>query len=489
VGVQFPAGVDIRTLPVRFVSDDVDEVAEIRLRRDPSSTGSTTFAITPSGDRMSAIVIVYNEDRSAVIQAGALDGDVVASIEAESTATPSIDFAAVPSAAIDTGARHAATVVTAGDRAAMTNEHGLPAAVGGVLAEVERLVGALQSAAEEMVLFQGNDVGPFERAMRGAAKAGVRLRSRLGLETLDGAERIQVVSLTGETVLPLELVYDGPAPTDTATLCPTWRKSLRAGRCRACERRSDRSDVICPLRFWGVRKVIEHHQGTTLSGNQFATRVLMASDAVAITRPTAALVAVSEQVTTALSESGGDVAALDVVVADARRFGRAELVADWTAWTAAVAAQGPTLLVAMPHQGTVDDSGPMVPGLEIGGVFETTFDEHFLRREGETPGPVLLLLGCNTATEARALSSFASWFRRWSPVVVATIGEVIAVEAPEVASALLTRLDQAWRRRRGTTVGEALRDVRRDLLGGAHLVGLQLVLHGEAAWSVSRRDR
>lgn len=488
IGVRFEPDVDRRTLPVRFVCDGTDDTQMMRLRREPSSTASVAFDHTPTGDIMNAMVIVYNEDRSAVIQAGSLKAAVVDSMDDEAAAPPSIEFTALPAAGLEVQPRPAATVVTAGDQMAMTSaEIGLPAAVGGVLAEVEKVIAALQSAAGDVSLL-GPDDPAFATALRGAARAGARLHSKLQLDALDSADRIQVVSLTGQTVLPLELVYDGPAPHPDAPLCKDWKKSLRRGRCPSCDRRrgDDRAAVVCPMRFWACRKIIEHHQGDTVGQREFAARVFTGSAAVAIKRPTASVVGASKQVTDALAAGGGPDTLHDLVAA-AGKVGGASQVVDWDGWTAAVAQTGATLLIAMPHQDAVDDDGIETPALELGGDFETTFDEHFWRRVGDQPGPVLFLLGCNTSIEARAISSFASWFRQWTPVVVATIGEVIADEAPSIATTILTRFDSAWRRRRATTVGEALRDTRQALLAEGRLVGLQLVLHGEAAWAVGKK--
>jgi len=64
---------------------------------------------------------------------------------------------------------------------------------------------------------------------------------------------------------------------------------------------------------------------------------------------------------------------------------------------------------------------------------------------------------------------------------VATVGEVIASEAPEIASAILGALaapqDGAPR-----TVGEAVRVARCQLMSQSRLVALQLLMHGDADW-------
>jgi hypothetical protein len=136
----------------------------------------------------------------------------------------------------------------------------------------------------------------------------------------------------------------------------------------------------------------------------------------------------------------------------------------------------------MPHQQRVDDAGIQAPALELGGTFETTFAERHVRRADATPGPLVMLIGCDTGVEERVLASFASQFRHWSPVVVATVGEVLADEAQHVAATVLRQVARATGT--GATVGEAVRAARRELLAQSHLAGLQLVLHGDASWRI-----
>ena len=96
-----------------------------------------------------------------------------------------------------------------------------------------------------------------------------------------------------------------------------------------------------------------------------------------------------------------------------------------------------------------------------------------------------MLLGCNTGTDRHSLLSFASTFRLYSPIVVATVGEVIAKESPLIARAILDQLVAASDDE-SRTVGEALRSARCTLMAQSRLVALQLLLHGDGDWILTR---
>jgi hypothetical protein len=487
INVHFDEGVDIRSLPVRFVVDDVvDESATLRLRRDPSSTASVTFTVIPTAPILDAVVIVYNEDRSAVIQAAALSVAVVGSFADAEEATPSITLSTIPAAAFSIASRpDSATVVTDGRTTVATARHlSLPASSHSTVAQVQEILKSIETDAGNH-LAAGTSI---DATLIRLARAGVRLRHDACLDELEPFERIQVVSVTGQTVFPVELVYSGPAPRDDATLCPKWKRSARKGSCRSCTP-ADSTSVVCPARFWGISKVIEHHCGETVGGTEYSARVQITDDLVALGALGPTVLAASAL----LAEHSIDRASLELLTDAAKKFGRVDTAPDWATWAALVSEHGPTVLVALPHQGATaqhhahDFAG--VAALEIGGVFETTFEEFHLRRSGDAPGPLVLLIGCNTGVERHVIASFAARFRRWSPVVVATLGEVLVEEADLVAATVLTEVAKAARKRSRTTMGEAVRNARRTLLADSKLAGLQLVLHGDAAWSVGKDRR
>ena len=124
-----------------------------------------------------------------------------------------------------------------------------------------------------------------------------------------------------------------------------------------------------------------------------------------------------------------------------------------------------------------------LPSLELGGELEMTLLEQHVRAPDDRPGPVLLLLGCDTSLAPDRIASFASDAQHYAPVVVAAIGKVVAKEAPHIAEILVEHLESAAREP-DATIGTALVAARRSLLAESRLVGLQLVAHGDARWKV-----
>ncbi|NNE11154.1 MAG: hypothetical protein HKN41_02795, partial [Ilumatobacter sp.] len=317
------------------------------------------------------------------------------------------------------------------------------------------------------------------------------IRDDLGLDELADMHRIQIVALYAGAVFPLELVYDGQPPEEGATLCTAWTDAPVGGDCPNCTDLGDTS-VVCPQRFWALSKHIEHHHPESGATDPVSAPFVAREhfrDGSPIPAPTRALVGASVEVYNALRVSPDDpdadaaarIEALGEAFADVvsvvRTFGECDVAADWDDWKAAIAAGGPGLLIAMPHQ-----AGDSVTeaSLEMGGAAETTFVERHIRTPGATPGPIVLLLGCDTSNAPTLLSSFASRMRKYAPVVVATIGRVIAAEAPHVAATVVRHLRTAAEADSG--VAAALIAARRELLAESRLVGLQLIAHGDARW-------
>jgi hypothetical protein len=78
---------------------------------------------------------------------------------------------------------------------------------------------------------------------------------------LAGDGPLQVVSAVADARLPVEFVYAREAPAKGAQVCPNAIEALRQGKCDAqhCATGAKERDFICPLAFWGVRRVIERH--------------------------------------------------------------------------------------------------------------------------------------------------------------------------------------------------------------------------------------
>src|SRR5207237_9948060 len=75
--------------------------------------------------------------------------------------------------------------------------------------------------------------------LRDFAQVGVLLHQEIvpdgkGSAPLGGSGPIQVTSVHPDARLPLEFVYDRPAPDDDAPLCPGAERGLMTGSCGHC---------------------------------------------------------------------------------------------------------------------------------------------------------------------------------------------------------------------------------------------------------------
>ena len=118
-------------------------------------------------------------------------------------------------------------------------------------------------------------------------------------------DRIQVVVTDTEAFIPVEFIYDLPAPTLDAGLCANARKALRDGRCDPANHPDGdlpgTSSVVCPIGFWALRKVVERQVVGTrdddaLKDRDFAIRAEVTAERPALDALTHAVVAWSDRV-------------------------------------------------------------------------------------------------------------------------------------------------------------------------------------------------
>ena len=132
----------------------------------------------------------------------------------------------------------------------------------------------------------------FRQSLYSLAAAGSELEQHLREQCgtgIDGWERIHLVPST-KKFFPLEYAYDGLPPQPDAAACPNLLGALDRGSCQhameaaggtlPCPNQRDTS-FLCPMHFWGFRKLIERN-GTvalpepTLPGDLYATADLRA---------------------------------------------------------------------------------------------------------------------------------------------------------------------------------------------------------------------
>lgn len=289
-----------------------------------------------------------------------------------------------------------------------------------------------------------------------------------------GEDYIQIVSTKDEAILPFEFIYDHEAPEDDAELCPSWRVALDKSSCwSGCTK--DKTKYVCPLGFWGIRKVIERHDMTpefAQDGKDYLLQSEPTAGRQELSIAGIALVAASEKV------KGG---ALDPVIsACTKRLGSSpQRAKDWENWAALVQKYEPHVLLALAHT----DGNGIDATLEIGGstIKSNHIREKHVRLEGTKGCPLVALLGCDTVGTALEYGSHVRWFRRrGAGVVIGTIATVFGEHAVKVAEMLIEGL-------RGDGVsfeclGEVIRSVKRKALLDGLVMALCVVAYGDADW-------
>ncbi|MCB9390925.1 MAG: hypothetical protein H6512_15585 [Acidimicrobiia bacterium] len=483
VVLQQPAGIafdqyqDKRILPVRFVGAGIDQTELMELDRNPLVSGQVGFRFTPDEGRFVGTIIVYDEAQAVALQAA----EIAAPVIAEGAAAPvddeafSIRLIDVSSLGLNESRPGATLVATSHDEVfGQVADISLPVSTSGVIAETGSIVAGLVNAGE-LRLTTGT---PIWETILVAAQLGADLRVGLGVDLLNDVDHIQMISFTTQTVFPLDLIYGGPRPADTAQPCMSWRDANDGGGCPECGTLDPvaAENIVCPLWFWGLGKVIEHHWPEPDSNPEWIARVHR-SDVAGTAVPLRNVMAAASRLVAQglrVSDASTALALLPQPVG-----GTTTIVENWADWETEVARCSPSVLIAIAHHDLVQRAGIAVPMLEIGGTSVRPGQRH-IRVVGDDRGPLVMLLGCDTSLHHGGILSFASLLRSCAPAIVSSIGELIAEEAPQIAQVLLSELISSAQD--GRTLGEALRDARRQLMSEGRPAALQLVLQGDSEW-------
>jgi hypothetical protein len=314
--------------------------------------------------------------------------------------------------------------------------------------------------------------------------------------TLDAVTHIQIVSTRSDAVVPIEFVYDYGMPDDTvATVCPDFRDGLRTGTCKTtCPGRTDPTKHVCPMGFWGIRKVIERHVFASTQDNPDNAALIVQSE-VSAERDTLsirdnAVVGYSNRVKSASVKS-----LLKAMRASVR--GKVVEVKTWDDWSVAVQTNSPQLLVAFPHHDGINLNAK----LEIGNQPMSTLRLLTYGKPTKTAGgvpiqihvrmpnaapPMVLLLGCDVAGTAQQFGNHVRNFRMaGAAIVLSTVATVFGEHAVAVGTSMVTKLiDQSGRTTDNDQFGEILRDAKRQALLDSLPMALCVVAYGDADWKL-----
>jgi hypothetical protein len=326
--------------------------------------------------------------------------------------------------------------------------------------------------------------------LRTLARAGAELRDDLfdrlpaaARDRFSGSDPIQLVVRDTTVDIPLEQFYDFPPPHPTdSVLCAGAREALTTGTCPHCGETGTR-DVICPMGFWGLRRVIERR---VVDPDPSGPQPLRLTSSTTTDRP---LLAVLDNALVARSERVEE-PWVEVLYGSLREADVGLSLADnWTEWSQAVSGdRPPPLLIAMPH---VDQAG-RASSLEIGSerLERVDLSEQYVcfpPHTDDRPGPLVLLLGCETAVAPVAHRTMTSRFlTKGAAIVLGTRVPVIAEAAPVVGAAIIRAL-VAQSDDDELVFGEAMLAARRQLVAEGQLVALALVALGDGGWRVPVR--
>lgn len=290
-------------------------------------------------------------------------------------------------------------------------------------------------------------------------------------------EYVQIVSLRSDAAIPFEFIYELDAPHDDAHACPHWQSAVKAGACPGtCP--GDASKRVCPMGFWGLRKVIERHHITPeldQGGKEFFLQSEPGRGSPALKLRGCVLLARSHRVTDDAMKPVQDklVASEGVTILP---------VTSWEDWKTAVETKNPGFILSMPH---TDGKGASV-SLEISKQTLKTIHitaQHVCPTK-ESKSPLVALLGCDIVSSAESYTRHVAVFRaKGAAVVIGTIATVFGGHAAAVAEMLS---DELLRKRAAPfRLGEVIRDIKRRCLLDKQLMPLCIVAYGDADWLIS----
>jgi len=297
------------------------------------------------------------------------------------------------------------------------------------------------------------------------AQKGVALRGFLKDLDIGDARSINITVLYNTPVLPLELVYAGPAPTSKAQLCDHVSNPPPPGQ--ACQQASTKR--VCPYAFWGLHRSIARtvkwaSEGAT-NGPPWTTKILASS----------VLCGASAKADEIITEP----LPTDRVRGTAEGlFGRVAFVQRWSDWREKIKSAKPNLLVILGHT-------MMEPGANLSlylGQRSVLEDYKLVDRpdylHADGTRPLVFLIACASAVLRNPYGSFPGAFtREGAGAVVGTLSKINGPHAATATEYLLRAIyDLADT---GGSVGDAVQAARRNLIAERKPIGLVLVSHGE----------
>jgi hypothetical protein len=284
------------------------------------------------------------------------------------------------------------------------------------------------------------------------------------------AERIQIVTASGQWFLPIELLYTRYAPDDDARICETYLANPVA--CDGeCTPQADRKSV-CPNAFWGLSKTIErHHFDPAVDGESPNGYLLLGKRQP---RPGDRDVMIGRVLVGASSRIKA--ATCTELV---KPFGASGAIAgNWEEWITQLRNVDTQLLVLLPHTDYASRS------LEINDdrLRRSRIEAEYVTGNRDV-APVVLLLGCRTTGRADDPAGFATRFiTKGARAVFHSSTDLLNVHATELAKRLIVGLTD--RGRKPEFISETLAAFRREAVSEGWIAAFAIAAYGDADWRV-----
>lgn len=366
--------------------------------------------------------------------------------------------------------------------------------LGGLVRSLQGSVQAIQSSGGDVEAVLGRDLR--ELAITGFRRDLLRAfedRDEVVLAPEDGRP-IQIVSRSVGSDLPLEFVYEGPVPrAEEPRLCRNNVAALNAGSCANCLGARVADGDICPFDFWGFGRTIERHvrdRSLSSAAAPFELRIGPAVGSGDLGDPIGAtLFGMSDR----FSVEEREAAERRLRVLSGHRPIYAQTWSDWVRIVGGAEgrpAETPTLLLALAHMAKegrspnakLEINSSLLARGEIGA-------RHVRPISDGGPGPIVLLVGCETSAPDIPFQSFVADFTECgAPIVVGTLAPIHKSLAVKASEALIATIDDLLAEQKSIRFGEAMRRARCRMLAKRDVGGLNLVAYGDAEWAISRRS-
>lgn len=332
--------------------------------------------------------------------------------------------------------------------------------------------------------------------LRELAQKGSEIFDYLGrwevLENVAESDRVQLVPGDPDAFFPIEFVYDKDMPAEDAPLCEGAEVALRTGACpTTCPPAGDQASVVCPLGFWCLSKVIERHAfvGGAIGTREYALLAEPATGRDRLPMFKGAAYAASDLVDRGKRGSVEFVrSALSAIVKPPIDVDRT-----WDGWKARLKDGSRSLLVIICHTAEKKSSSGSVVQLEIGAsgadewlAVNRVKGPYVVGTAKPPPTPVVMLIGCSTAVTKLPFQDPPGRFQyAGASIVLSTMSTILGRHAAAVTAGLIKRL-AALAEEKDRTFGDALLQVRREMLADDVPMVLALAAFGDADWRLSK---